>query len=213
MESIADKKKWQESTTSWVAGLYSRSTDHDFRVAIARYMRLYPLPVGRRSLRQPLWFGNPDTIDGLMPFIGDEFAACIMLDRIKDTTIEAFGLCRLEGRDDRLHMAFRTTPMQFRLTGPNPAHQDVTARCIELKASWSKLVGISIPLGRPAGRTITRKQVVDAFNALAPKGWGPIPEQWEVAEVLDVNARTVRNVLQESGESWKSFVRAVTDGD
>jgi hypothetical protein len=209
MTSIADTEKWQELTAAWAAKLvHIRSDDHDFKVQVARYARLYPLPVGRQSLRQPwlLWFGNPDMIDGLMPFDGDEFAVCVVIDQVKDTTIEAFGLCRLEGRDDRLRMAYRTTPMQFRLAGPNAAHKDVTARCSELKASWSKHVGIPIRPGRPPGRTITRDDIVDAFRDFEQaNGWGP--DQSEVAAELSVSTKTIRNVLQ---EPWPTFARKMS---
>jgi hypothetical protein len=180
-----------------------------------RYSMEHPLPVGRQSLQGFIewieetgrsgYHGNPDFLLDLMPFLGDELAACIIRATIHSTSVEAFGLCRFDAMepDDVLH--YRIEDMHFRLIGPNPTDLEVVTFCNHLKAWWAPLAGrqiLSAPRGRKPETSVAQIRETVAFL----RAVGRPMTQLEVAMEVGVSEKTISNTLKREGVPWDLVV-------
>lgn len=209
---------WASALDHWEPWTHQRDTTQH------HYANRHPLPVGRESLRQFMgwidathtagYYGNPEFLLDLMPFDGEELAVCIIRATIEGTTVEAFGLCRIDAMASVDAVVYRMVDMQFRLKGLNPGHPDLAAFCRALRAWWATLAGKPVKLGRPKGTTRFDRAEVEAMLRVYLAGLpaGDVGRRSEFLASGAIPASTWNDWMREWDTSWTDLVRAVRAG-
>jgi len=210
------------TTFFWASNLeHSAPWSHANDITQHHFANRHPLPVGKQSLKTFMgwidatstagYFGNPEFLLDLMPFDGDELAVCVIRATIEATTIEAFGLCRVDAMASVDDLVYRIVEMQFRLVGSNPDHERVAAYCRELRAWWAKFTGKRVRTGRRKGTTrYTRADVESLLGQyLASLLDGDPCQRAGFLTFAAIPLSTWNDWMREWGTSWSDLVRAV----
>jgi len=193
------------------------------KLAVKRYLRFWPLPVGRELLRQHdevirstgkrAVFGDWSFLQSVAPCTGEEWAAWILDTEVNATRVEAFGLVEphtasISGWDGYV---FRPTRAAFRVTGANPHSSDVIQLCRGVGDWWNGYAGLTMHRGRPRSEvTYEQAQAAywDCFDAFEAQGESPRPSQPDVLDRMAIDGLVVGTTkFGELIREWRSSGR------
>ncbi len=232
--SPKNKKRWPTRlglegstihTAHWVVHLARvRPLRPEHKLALRRYIRFWPLPVGRELLRQydetiksmgkVQEYGDWSYLQSVAPLPGEELAAWILDAELNATRIEAFGV--LEPDPDPGFEwdggVFRPRRAAFRVTGANPHSGDVVQLCRGVSDWWNGYAGLTMHRGRPRSE-VTYEQAQAAYwdchDAFEEHGESRRPSQADVLDRMAIDGLVVgKTKFGELVKEWRSSGQA-----